>query len=101
MISLPLLLMGMVNHITHRISSFYGGAEGYNGEGFNFILSMGGILCSMFGSPAGSLVSATWVLVFVILWYLVFRLAFSPPLLLPPGALSGSRNGGVICSRPI
>lgn len=23
--------MGMVNHITHRISSLYGGARGYNG----------------------------------------------------------------------
>lgn len=31
MIYLPLLLMGMVNHITHRISSLYGGAGGFKG----------------------------------------------------------------------
>lgn len=54
---------------------------------------------SMFESLAGSLASATCVLVFVILWYLDWP--FPPPLLLPPGALSGSRNRGVICSRPI
>lgn len=66
MISLPLLLIGMVNHITHRTSSLYGCAEGYNREGLKFgscILSMGGILCSnysMFESPAGG----HWFLLF-------------------------------------
>lgn len=92
MIYLPLLLMGMVNHITHRISSLYGGAggcnEGFKGlefgsfirffclQGWYFIFE----LPPMFVFSTGSLTPATvnyffvTVVMFSIL-SLVFRLA--------------------------
>lgn len=51
MIYLPLLLMGMVNHITHRISSLYGGAGGFNDWDLVVLL--------LFFSKAGIFIQAT------------------------------------------
>lgn len=79
MISLLLLLMGMVNHITHRISSLYGELE-FGSFILLFFFFHGWYFIGFCGGS----------------YSLVFRLA-SPAsfLLFSPGSLSGSDTSGI------